>query len=82
MVVFGISIQRQGPTTAESTGTRGTAQDHSEAKEKINQMNRKTGLMKLLAANFCSGRDLFIYLGWAHGPSKREDAQALKSFHH
>lgn len=28
MVVFGISIQRQGPTTAESTGTRGTAQDH------------------------------------------------------
>lgn len=53
----------------------------SEAKEKINQMNRKTGLMKLLAANFRSGRDLFIYLGWAHEPSEREDAQALKSFH-
>ena len=53
----------------------------SEAKRKINALNRRFELMKLVSVNFTPGRDLFVELGWDHEPDEKEDAQALKSFH-
>ena len=53
----------------------------SEAKRRINALNRRFELMKLVSVNFMPGRDLFVELGWNHEPDEKEDAQALKSFH-
>lgn len=53
----------------------------SEAKKKINAMHRKYSLMLLTGANFSAGRDLFVYLGWAHEPDEREDRAAMRNFH-
>lgn len=52
-----------------------------EGKQKINKLQRLYSLMKLMSANFRAGRDLFVYLGWAHEPTEREDSSALKAFH-
>lgn len=53
----------------------------SEAKTLINRTRRKYGLMLLIAANFVAGRDLFVYLGWAHEPSEEDDRCAMRNFH-
>ena len=52
-----------------------------EGKAKINAMHRKYALMLLVNANFEPGRDLFVYLGWAHEPSDAEDRAAMRNFH-
>ena len=53
----------------------------SEAKREINKTRRKFDLMLLLGANFNPGRDLFVYLGWAHEPTIEEDKRAVRRFH-
>lgn len=53
----------------------------SEYKKKINALQRKYHLMRLMNHNFKPGRDLFVYLGWAHEPEEEEWKQALRLFH-
>lgn len=53
----------------------------SEAKRKINAMQRKWHLMQLLNCNFESGQDIFLYLGYADEVDADTASKALKNFH-
>ena len=53
----------------------------AEGKKIINALRRKTVLMMLMAANFVSGRDLFVELGYSEEPDAKRVANALKTLH-
>ena len=54
----------------------------SEAKQKINRLNREFELVILFELNFRRGRDLFVELGFREEPADRKTEQrALERFH-
>ncbi len=54
----------------------------SEAKQKINRMQKKWVLMRTMCANFDPfGQDLFVYLGYEYEPTEQEASRAIADFH-
>lgn len=53
----------------------------TEAKRKINLVERIYHLMQLFELNFKHGRDLFVELSFREEPSRKEEDRALERFH-
>ena len=53
----------------------------TEHKNKINKVNKKYRLMKLLCSNFTPYRDLFVCLGYSYDPTDEEVKTSLRLFH-
>ena len=53
----------------------------TEHKQKINSVNRKYNLMRLMCKNFVAGRDLFVCFGYDYEPTPEQVKTSLKNLH-